>query len=107
MASLTVSSSDLTASFIATSLGPSSPKDNRTSTLMFPMYTPDSKHVCDLELGGTTSVPYKVDKMRVMKRYTQMILYFYPYKYFRKKKKIATSSSAQVLHLAAASSSSS
>ncbi|RYR70023.1 hypothetical protein Ahy_A03g016544 isoform I [Arachis hypogaea] len=43
MASLTVSSSDLTASFIATSLGPSSPKDNRTSTLMFPMYTPDKR----------------------------------------------------------------
>lgn len=57
MASLTVSSSDLTVNFIATSFGPSSPKDNRTSTFIFPMNTPDNKHVCDLELGGTTSVP--------------------------------------------------
>jgi len=57
MASLTVSSSDLTESFIATSFGPSSPKDNRTSTFTFPMNTPDNKHVCDLELGGTSSVP--------------------------------------------------
>lgn len=57
MASLTDSSSDLTANFIATSFCASIPKDNRTSTLTLPMYTPDNKHVCDLELLATTSVP--------------------------------------------------
>lgn len=57
IASLTFSFSDLTANFIATSFVPSIPKDNRTSTFTLPMYTPDNKHVCDLELLGTVSVP--------------------------------------------------
>lgn len=67
MASLTLSSSDLTASFIATSFGPSSPKDKRTSTFTFPMNTPDNKQVCDLELGGTASVPCKAHKQKMIR----------------------------------------
>lgn len=59
MASLILSSSDLTASFMATSFGPSIPNDNRTRTFTLPMNTPDNRHVCDLELLGTTSVPWK------------------------------------------------
>uniref|UniRef100_A0A7C9E5I2 Uncharacterized protein n=1 Tax=Opuntia streptacantha TaxID=393608 RepID=A0A7C9E5I2_OPUST len=57
MVSLTDSSSDLTASFIATSRFASRPNCNRTRTFKLPMNTPESRHVCDRELLGTTSVP--------------------------------------------------
>ncbi|KAL0918370.1 hypothetical protein M5K25_010374 [Dendrobium thyrsiflorum] len=43
MASLIASSSDLTASFMATCLGPSIPNDNLASTFTLPMNTPESR----------------------------------------------------------------
>ncbi|CAL0313805.1 unnamed protein product [Lupinus luteus] len=73
MASLTASSSDLTDSFIATSFGPSSPKDNRTRTFTFPMNTPDNKHVCDLQytLSPIDEIIFRKSLLQLHNLYSQ------------------------------------
>lgn len=67
IASLTFSSSDLTASFMATSFEASIPKDSLTRTFTLPIYTPDNRHEWDLELLGTTSVPWRKKKRKEKK----------------------------------------
>lgn len=57
--SLTAGSSDRTISFIATCFWASMPTARRTNTWTPPKNFPDSKHVCERALGGTTSVACK------------------------------------------------
>jgi len=44
---------------MATSFEEVIPNDSLTKTFTLPINTPESRQVCDLELLGTASVPYK------------------------------------------------